>query len=183
MAATQWPPKMRRSTHALLTSQPPVFRPPSCSLVRPPLCFAQSIGLSAQNIVNGTLPAGIRRFDQCRIPLAVSAFDVSRLTTRTLEEGCIAQALRATCTFPGLFAPVWHEKGVLVDGGIRDTTGTPSCVSLGLSVPFSVFPCSFGARCCCLHVGLIQLGVHPSKVSPWRVASRRSAGVAALARC
>lgn len=73
--------------------------------------------------MKATLPAGVRRFDQCRIPLAVSAFDAFRLKTRTLEEGCLAQALRATCTFPVLFAPVWHEKGVLVDGGVRDTTG------------------------------------------------------------
>ncbi|CAM9400811.1 unnamed protein product [Ectocarpus sp. 4 AP-2014] len=80
-------------------------------------------GKKFEDIVKGTLPDGVRRFDQGRIPLAVSAFDVSRLTTRTLDEGCIAQALRATCTFPGLFAPVWHDRGVLVDGGVRDTTG------------------------------------------------------------
>ncbi|CAM9300868.1 unnamed protein product [Ectocarpus fasciculatus] len=80
-------------------------------------------GKKFEDIVKGTLPAGVRRFDQGRIPLAVSAFDVSRLTTRTLDEGCLAQALRATCTFPGLFAPVWHDRGVLVDGGVRDTTG------------------------------------------------------------
>lgn len=79
-----------------------------------------------QDIVKGTLPTGVRRFDEGRIPLAVSAFDVSRLTTRTLDEGCIAQALRATCTFPGLFSPVWHDRGVLIDGGVRDTTGTLS---------------------------------------------------------
>ncbi|CAB1118177.1 unnamed protein product [Ectocarpus sp. CCAP 1310/34] len=80
-------------------------------------------GKKFEDIVKGTLPGGVRRFDQGRIPLAVSAFDVSRLTTRTLDEGCIAQALRATCTFPGLFSPVWHDRGVLVDGGVRDTTG------------------------------------------------------------
>ncbi|CAM9269769.1 unnamed protein product [Ectocarpus sp. 8 AP-2014] len=80
-------------------------------------------GKKFEDIVKGTLPDGVHRFDQGRIPLAVSAFDVSRLTTRTLDEGCIAQALRATCTFPGLFAPVWHDRGVLVDGGVRDTTG------------------------------------------------------------
>lgn len=76
-----------------------------------------------QGIVEKTLPEGVQRFDQCRVPLAVSAFDVSRLTTRVVKQGSIAPALRATCTFPGLFAPVWHEQGVLVDGGIRDTTG------------------------------------------------------------
>lgn len=72
------------------------------------------------------LPEGVRRFDQCRVPLGVSAFDVSRLTTRTVTQGDIAPALRATCTFPGLFAPVWHPQGVLMDGGIRDTTGEMS---------------------------------------------------------
>lgn len=77
-----------------------------------------------QEIVKATLPPSVSCFDQCRVPLAVSAFDAFRLTTRTLERGCLAQALRATCTLPVLFAPVWHEVGVLVDGGVRDTTGT-----------------------------------------------------------
>lgn len=73
--------------------------------------------------MKATLPDRVRSFDQCRVPLAVSAFDVSRFATRVLDEGCIAQALRATCTFPGLFAPVWHQRGVLIDGGVQDTTG------------------------------------------------------------
>ncbi|CAM9977297.1 unnamed protein product, partial [Hapterophycus canaliculatus] len=99
----------------------------------------------AQDIVNGTLPAGVRRFDQCRVPLAVSAFDVSRLTTRTLEEGHIAPALRATCTFPGLFAPVWHERGVLVDGGVRDTSGM-WCVPEGREDCRRILNVTFGHR-------------------------------------
>ncbi|CAM9846001.1 unnamed protein product [Pylaiella littoralis] len=102
-------------------------------------------GKKFEDIVKATLPAGVRRFDQCRVPLAVSAFDLSRLTTRTLEEGSLAQALRATCTFPGLFAPVWHEKGVLIDGGLRDTTGM-WCVPEGLESCRRVLNVTFGDR-------------------------------------
>ena len=77
----------------------------------------------SQALLRNALPDGVERFDQCRVPLALSAFDISRLKTRTLTEGDLAPALRATCTFPGLFAPVWHPRGVLIDGGVSDTAG------------------------------------------------------------
>lgn len=76
-----------------------------------------------QEIIEDTLPEGVKNFDQCKIRLAVSAFDVSRLTERNIAEGRIAPALRASCTFPVLFSPVWHPRGVLIDGGVMDTTG------------------------------------------------------------
>lgn len=88
-----------------------------------------------QSLVKEALPEGVERFDQCRVPLAVSAFDVSRLKTRILMEGNIAPALRATCTFPGLFSPVWHPKGVLIDGGVSDSTGTHK-PSVGIRIEY-----------------------------------------------
>lgn len=103
--------------------RPPGFEPLPYGNTQPTNTRRCQRTFAAQGIVENTLPEGVQSFDQCRVPLAVSAFDVSRLTTRVVEEGNIAPALRATCTFPGLFAPVWHEQGVLVDGGIRDTTG------------------------------------------------------------
>ncbi|CAN0154951.1 unnamed protein product, partial [Discosporangium mesarthrocarpum] len=80
-------------------------------------------GRKFEELIEASLPEGVRTFDQCRVPLYVSGFDLSRLQTRSISEGDIAPALRASCTFPMLFSPVWHSQGVLVDGGVQDTTG------------------------------------------------------------
>lgn len=79
--------------------------------------------MSEQEIISENLPEGVTTFDHCKVPLAVSAFDISRLAERSITKGNIAPALRASCTFPGLFTPVWHPQGVLIDGGVRDLTG------------------------------------------------------------
>eukprot|EP00752_Nemacystus_decipiens_P015658 g13973.t1 len=102
-------------------------------------------GKKFEEILKATLPPGVSRFDQCRVPLAVSAFDALRLKTKALGEGCLAQALRATCTFPVLFAPVWRDRGVLVDGGVRDTTGM-WCVPAGRESCRRVLNVTFGDK-------------------------------------
>ncbi|CAM9321466.1 unnamed protein product, partial [Sphacelaria rigidula] len=80
-------------------------------------------GVKFEEIISENLPEGVTTFDHCKVPLAVSAFDISRLAERSITKGNIAPALRASCTFPGLFTPVWHPQGVLIDGGVRDLTG------------------------------------------------------------
>ena len=65
----------------------------------------------------------VRTFSECRIPYAASVFDVKSRTTRVLNEGSLAVAIRASCTLPLLFQPVWHEGRPLLDGGIEDRPG------------------------------------------------------------
>ena len=65
----------------------------------------------------------VSRFVDCRYPIAVSVFDVRTRRTRVLREGALAPALRASCTVPFLFHPVWHEGRPLLDGGIYDRPG------------------------------------------------------------
>jgi len=65
----------------------------------------------------------VSRFVDCRYPIAVSVFDVRSRRTRVLREGPLAPALRASCTVPFLFHPVWHEGRPLLDGGIYDRPG------------------------------------------------------------
>jgi NTE family protein len=58
----------------------------------------------------------VRRFENCRIPLAIVATDV--LTTKPVyfTKGEIGPALCASCAYPGLFRPVEREGRLLVDG-------------------------------------------------------------------
>ncbi len=75
--------------------------------------------------LEGLVPG--QRFGQCRVPLAVSTFDLGGRKTRVLDETApgrrLAPAIHASCAVPGLFQPVWLEGRVLVDGGVADRPG------------------------------------------------------------
>lgn len=64
-----------------------------------------------------------RSFAAARVPVTISAFDIARRSTVTLRTGDLALAIRASCSFPGLFHPVRVEGRWLSDGGILDRAG------------------------------------------------------------
>jgi len=82
-------------------------------------------GLLAGKLFHKRLSAllHVDTFEQCRIPLAVSVFDVYTGQTRVVSSGPLAPAIQASCTVPGLFHPVWLDGRPLLDGGIRDRHG------------------------------------------------------------
>jgi NTE family protein len=57
-------------------------------------------------------------FEKLTIPLSVVATDISRGEAVVFRRGDLTRAIRASCAFPGLFAPVEHEGRHLVDGAI-----------------------------------------------------------------
>ncbi len=63
------------------------------------------------------------RFDRCRVPAAVSAFEVRSRRTRVLEAGDLRAAIQASCAVPLLFHPVAIEGRSYLDGGILDRPG------------------------------------------------------------
>jgi NTE family protein len=63
------------------------------------------------------------RFDGCRIPVAVSAFEVRSRRTRVLESGDLVGAIQASCAVPLLFHPVAIGGRSYLDGGILDRPG------------------------------------------------------------
>lgn len=65
----------------------------------------------------------VRRFDECRVPLAVSVFDLPARRTRVLREGELVPALRASCAVPLMFQPVWLAGRPCWDGGLYDRPG------------------------------------------------------------
>jgi NTE family protein len=67
--------------------------------------------------------APVQRLEHCRTRLSVSAFDLLRFRTRVMIDGDLARSLYASCAVPGMFHPLWHEGGLLVDGGVRDRPG------------------------------------------------------------
>lgn len=72
-------------------------------------------------ILDELMPA--RGFADARVPVTVSAFDIRARRTVTLRRGDLAEAIRASCSFPGLFHPVRIDGRWLSDGGILDRAG------------------------------------------------------------
>ena len=59
----------------------------------------------------------------CRVPVAVSVFDILSGKTTVLRDGDLPHAIRASCAVPGLFHPVWIAGRPYWDGGILDRPG------------------------------------------------------------
>ena len=82
-------------------------------------------GLLAGRLFRARLEAtlGARSFDACRVPLAVSAFELRGRRTRVLDRGDLAAAIHASCAVPFLFHPVVIDRVAMVDGGVADRPG------------------------------------------------------------
>jgi len=65
----------------------------------------------------------VETFAECRIPLAVSAYDLKTRSTQVLNEGPLHLAIQASCAFPFMFQPVRIQKNRYLDGGIADRPG------------------------------------------------------------
>jgi NTE family protein len=65
----------------------------------------------------------VRTLEECRVPVAISVFDVRALRTTVLRRGPLALALHASCAAPLMFQPVRIGDHIYLDGGIRDRPG------------------------------------------------------------
>jgi NTE family protein len=71
-----------------------------------------------RRLLNDTL--GCASFEDCRAPVAISAWRVRRQCTEIFDEGDLASAIHASCCFPGLLQPVRRNSRFYLDGGIAD---------------------------------------------------------------
>ncbi len=67
-----------------------------------------------------SMHTSVQRFSELNIPLMMVATDLQRGEKVVLRSGNLLQALRATMSVPGLFAPARFKGRWLVDGGIVD---------------------------------------------------------------
>jgi hypothetical protein len=78
-------------------------------------------GEAFEALIEKDLP--VKTFEEASVPTCVTAFDLSRMKTRKISSGSIAKAVRASCTFPGLFQPCMIEGSPHIDGGVWDHVG------------------------------------------------------------
>lgn len=81
--------------------------------------------LSKMGMVRGQKLLGLvnmltrgRHFEDCRPPLKLVAVDIERGEEVVLDQGSLAEAVRATTSIPGIFSPWVMDNRVLVDGGV-----------------------------------------------------------------
>lgn len=82
-----------------------------------------AMGLLAGNRLEATirtLMAG-KAFADCRLPTAVVTTDIESGDQIIHQSGDIIKVLRATCSWPGIFAPVSISGRLLCDGGIKNS--------------------------------------------------------------
>lgn len=61
-----------------------------------------------------------KTFDQLDIPLLVVATDLVTGERVVIDQGSVAQAIRASISIPGIFRPVRDGERILVDGAVTD---------------------------------------------------------------
>lgn len=71
-------------------------------------------------------------------PFAAVATDLDSGREIWLREGNVAQAVRASISLPGIFSPVAHGKGWLVDGGLVNPVPVSVCRALGADIIIAV---------------------------------------------
>jgi NTE family protein len=73
-----------------------------------------------EKVLRTFLPQLPDRFDQLKIPLAVTATDFYGQRCQALSSGDLYSAIGASAAIPGVFRPVRRDGVIYVDGGISD---------------------------------------------------------------
>lgn len=80
----------------------------------------------------------VKRFSDLTIPLMMVATDLERGDKVVLKSGSLLEALRATMSMPGLFAPARVKDRWLVDGGLVDPVPVGVARAMGADVVIAV---------------------------------------------
>jgi NTE family protein len=75
-----------------------------------------------------------RQFEDLVIPLAIVATDLGTGDPVVFKQGNLADAIRASCAFPGLFEPVQIGTRCLADGGLVAPVPTRAARELGAEI-------------------------------------------------
>jgi NTE family protein len=79
-----------------------------------------------------------RVFEDLTIPAAIVATDLGTGDPVVFTQGCLADAIRASCAFPGLFEPVQIGTRYLADGGLVAPVPTRAARELGAEIVVGV---------------------------------------------
>lgn len=81
----------------------------------------------------------LKSFDDLPIPFRCVATELNTGQSHVFEDGSLSQALRATMSIPGMFAPVHHGNEIYSDGGAVDNLPVDVARSMGAKVVISSY--------------------------------------------
>jgi len=86
-----------------------------------------------------TLPYSmVRNFDELPTPFRCVATDIQDAGQVVMEDGSLAEAMRATMAIPGVFTPVKRNGHYLVDGGVLNNLPADVAKTMGADVVIAV---------------------------------------------
>jgi NTE family protein len=80
----------------------------------------------------------IRNFYELPVPFSCVATDLRNSEKVVLSDGSLSEALRATMSLPGIFAPVEKDGRLLVDGGLVDNVPADVAQQMGADIVIAV---------------------------------------------
>lgn len=113
--------------------------------------FGFKRGLSLPNGLNSGSAVGLlldqqmlpyydlKNFDDLPIPFRCVATDLITGTGHVFKDGSLAQAMRATMSIPGVFAPVEHGTQVFTDGAAVDNLPVDVARRMGADIVIAVY--------------------------------------------
>jgi len=82
----------------------------------------------------------VKTFEELKTPLAIAATDINAgLPVYYYRKGPIGLPLRASCAYPGLFAPIQYEGRTLVDGFLTALVPYEGLLLMGAEVVIAVY--------------------------------------------
>ncbi|MBD3296669.1 MAG: hypothetical protein GF392_04815 [Candidatus Omnitrophica bacterium] len=105
------------------------------------------VGVNRTGLVKGNklekLIKGIvddRSFDDMSVPFALTTTDIENGEEQIHRSGNLVSLIRASCSWPGIFAGVEIGGRLLVDGGVRNSIPTKHAYEMGASFVAAVNP-------------------------------------------
>jgi NTE family protein len=101
-------------------------------------------GLNSGQAVNlmidrETLPySTIKSFDELPIPFRCVSTEIVSGKAYVFQDGSLSDAMRATISIPGVFAPVRRDNQIFVDGGLVDNLPTDVVRKMGADIVIAV---------------------------------------------
>ncbi|WP_227173612.1 patatin-like phospholipase family protein [Marinobacter sp. CA1] len=100
------------------------------------LISGQNLGFILNELTRDA--ALVRDFDQLAIPFRAVATDLETGEEVVLREGSLADAVRASMSIPGVYAPLTLDGRVLVDGGVANNIPISVVQDMGADVVIAV---------------------------------------------
>jgi NTE family protein len=96
-------------------------------------------GVQLESVLRGLVRTpGYRRFDDLPIPFRAIATDLETGKAVVIEDGEVADAMRASMSVPGAIAPAEQRGRILVDGGLTDNLPVDVARAMGADVVIAV---------------------------------------------